>query len=76
MLGVHSIIKGDITIVATVCTFSPPMVSIFLRDGWSTGPIKYCYIHYEKGGDKFVGRYVTGIFSLSKDFGMLPVHWD
>ena len=39
------------------------------------GPIKDRYIHYEKLGDQFVGRSVTGISSLSKDFGMSPVHW-
>ena len=38
-------------------------------------PIKDQYIHYEKAGDQFVGRSVTGIFSLGKDFGMSPVHW-
>ena len=38
-------------------------------------PIKDRYIHYEKSGDQFVGRSVTGISSLSKYFGMLPVQW-
>ena len=51
------------------------MASICLRAGWSMGPIKDRYIHYEKLGDQFVGRSVTGISSLSKDFGMSPVHW-
>ena len=40
------------------------------------GPIKDQYIHYEKVGDQFVGRSVTVISSLSKDFGMSPLHWD
>ena len=52
------------------------MVLIFLMDGWSTGPIKDCYIYYEKAGDKFVGRSVTGISSLRKYFVMSQVHWD
>ena len=34
------------------------------------------YIHYEKAGDQFVGRTVTGISSLSVDFAVSPVHWD
>ena len=34
------------------------------------------YIHYEKAGDQFVGRCVTGIFSLGKYFATLPVYWD
>ena len=74
--GSHSIRKGAITIVATVCTVSPPMASICLRAGWSMGPIKYQYTHYEKVGDQFVVRSVNGISSLSKDFGMSPLHWD
>ena len=76
MLGAHSIRKGSITIFATGCTVSPPMASICLRAGWSTIPIKDQYTHYKKVGDQFVGRSVTGISSLSKDFGISPVHWD
>ena len=75
MLGAHSIIKEDTTIVATGCTVSLPMASIFLRDGWIMRPIKDQYIHYEKAGDEFVGRYVTGISSLREYFGISPVHW-
>ena len=52
------------------------MASICLRAGRSMGPIKDQYIHYEKVGDQFVGRSVTVISSLSKDFGMSPLHWD
>ena len=40
------------------------------------GPIKYRYINYEKAGDQFVGRSVTGISSLTTEFGVSPVHWD
>jgi hypothetical protein len=40
------------------------------------GPIKDRYIHYEKAGDQFVGRNVSGISSLSIDFAVSPVHWD
>ena len=76
MLGAHSIRKGAINIVATGCTVSPSMASICLRYGWSMVPIKDRYIHYKKSGDQFVGRSVNGISSLSKDFGMSPVHWD
>ena len=61
ILGAHSIRKEAITIVATGCTVSTPMASIFPRAGWSMGPIKYWYIHYKKVGDQFMRRYVTGI---------------
>ena len=64
MLGNHSIRKEDITIVATGCTVSTPMASICMRAGWSMGPRKYWYIHYEKAGDQFLGRSVTVIYSL------------
>ena len=40
------------------------------------GPIKYQYIHYEKTGDRFVGCSVTGIYLLTTEFGLSPVHWD
>ena len=66
MLGAHSVRKGAITIVATGCTVSPPIASIFLRDGWIMGPIKDRYTHYEKAGDQFLGWSVTGISSSSK----------
>ena len=38
-------------------------------------PIKDQYIHYDKAGDQFLGRSVTGISSLIKDFVNSPVHW-
>ena len=68
MLGAHHIRKVDIAIVDSVCTVSPPTASIYLRAGWSMGPIKYQYIHYEEAGVKFFGRSVTVISSLIKDF--------
>ena len=74
MLGAHSIRKGDITIVAIGYTVSPPIASICLRAGWSMGPIKDRYTHYEKAGDQFVGWSVTVISSSRKTFGMSPVH--
>ena len=75
-LGGHSVRKGAITLVASGCTVSLPMASICLRACWSMGPIKDRYIHYEKAGDQFVGRTVTGLSSLSKEFAISPVHWD
>ena len=75
-LGYHSIGKGAITVVSSVCNVSPPMASICLRSCWSMGPIKDQYIHYEKAVDQFVGRYVTSISSLTTEFGVSLVHWD
>ena len=75
-LGSHSCRKGAITLVSAGCTVSPPMAAICLRAGWSMGPVKDRYIHYEKAGDQFVGRCATGISSLGKEFATSPVYWD
>ena len=64
-IGTHSIRKGAISLVSAGCTVYPPMAAICLRAAWSMGNVKDCYIHYEKAGDEYVGRTVTGITSLS-----------
>ena len=75
-LGTHSCRKGAITVVSTGCTVLPPITSICLRAGWTLGTIKDRYIHYNKAGDQFCGRCVTGISSLKKEFATSPVYWD
>jgi len=40
------------------------------------GNVKDRYIHYEKAGDEFVGRSVTGISSLTPAFAVSPVYFD
>ena len=75
-LGTHSCRKGAITVVSTGCTVSPPIASICLRAGWTLGTVKDRYIHYNKAGDQFCGRCVTGISSLKKEFATSPVYWD
>ena len=75
-IGSHSVRKGSITLVSSGCTVSPPMSFICLRACWSMGPVKDTYIHYEKAGDQFVGRSVTGISSLSKQFAVSPAYFD
>jgi len=75
-LGSHSCRKGAITLVTTGCTVSPPMAAVCIRAGWSMGSVKDRYIHYEKAGDQFVGRTVTGIPALDCNFAISPVHWD
>ena len=75
-LGSHSCCKGAITLVSTGCTASPSMAAICLRAGWSMGNIKDHYIHYEKAGDQYCGRCVTGISSMRKEFVVSPVYWD
>ena len=74
-LGSHSCRKGAITLVSTGCTASPSMASICLRAGWSMGNVKDRYIHYEKSGDQYCGRSVTGISSMTRKFAVSPVYW-
>ena len=38
--------------------------------------IKDQYIHYDKVGDHFLGRSITGISFLKTEFLVSPVHWD
>ena len=57
----HSVRKVGTTIVASGCNVSPPMAYICSRSCWSMGSIKHQYTHYDKVGDQFWGRYVTGI---------------
>ena len=75
-LGSHSIRKGSALRCSTGCTVSPPMASICLRAGWSMGPVKERDIHYEKAGDQFVGRTVTGLDVTSEEFGISPCYFD
>ena len=75
-LGSHSVRQGSITLVSSGCTMSPPMSSICLMACWSMGPVKDRFIHYEKAGDQFVGRSVTGISSLSNEFAVSPAYFD
>ena len=72
----HSTIKGSITLVCSVCNVSPPMSSICLRECWSTVNVKDRYIHYEKSGDQFCGRSLTGISSLCKKFSVSPAYFE
>ena len=75
-LGSHSVRKGSASRCSTGCTVSPPMASICLRAGWSMGPVKERYIHYEKAGDQFVGRTVCGLDVTSEEFGVTTCHFD
>ena len=46
------------------------MASICLRAGWSMGPVKEKYIHYEKAGDQYVGRVAAGLNVNSTEFAV------
>ena len=74
-LGTHSVWKGSETLCSSGCTVSPPMESMCLCTGWSMGGVKDRYFHYDKAGDQFVGRTVTGISNGSEEFYLSPVFW-
>ena len=74
-IGTHSARKGAATHCSTGTTVSPPMASICLRAGWSMGPVKEKYIHYEKAGDQYVGRVATGLNVNSVEFVILPPYF-
>ena len=40
------------------------------------GPVNDIYIHNEKAGDRFVGRTVTGISFLTKEFTIYSCYFD
>ena len=75
-IGTHSARKGAATHCSTGSTVSPPMASICLRAGWSMGPVKEKYIHYEKAGDQYVGRVVTGLNVNSVEFTVSPPYFN
>ena len=58
------------------CTVSPPMSSICLQACWRMENVKDRYIHYNKSGDQFCGRSVTGISSLCKEFDVSPEYFE
>lgn len=58
-LGSHSIRKGIATALANN-PGGPEAVNIWLRAGWSLGPVQSRYLFEGAGGDQFVGRAATG----------------
>jgi len=60
-LGSHSVRKGACSFASAGSTVSPPMVSICLRAMWSMGSIKERYLQFEKAGDQYLGRVVSGL---------------
>ena len=74
-LGSHSIRKGAATYCCTGLHPGPPIVSIFLRVGWTVDRAKEQCLKYENTGDELVGRILTGIPPTSCDFGISAVYF-
>ena len=75
-LGSHSARKGSCSYASAGSTVSPPMVSICLRAMWSMGPVKERYLQYEKAGDQYLGRVVSGLDVNDVSFAISPPYFE
>jgi hypothetical protein len=71
-LGSHSARKGASSYASAGSTVCPPMVSICLRAMWSMGSVKERYLQYEKAGDQYLDRVVSGLDINSIAFATSP----
>ena len=75
-LGSHSARKGASSFASAGSTVSPPMVSICLRAMWSMGPVKERYLQYEKAGDQYLRRVVSGLDVNDVSFAISPPYFE
>ena len=67
-IGVHSIQKGAGRYASSGTTAAPGAVSVNNRGGWLLGGVRDVYLLYERAGDQYVGRILSGLDVLSPDF--------
>jgi hypothetical protein len=75
-LGSHSTWKGASSYASAGSTVCLPMVSICLHAMWCMGSVKERYLQYEKAGDQYLGRVVSGLDVNSIAFAMSPPFFD
>ncbi len=75
-LGSHSAWKGACSFAAAGSTVCPPMVSICLRAMWSMGLVKERYLQFEKAGDQYLGRVVSGLDVNDVSFAISPPYFE
>ena len=75
-LGSHSVRKGSCSYAAAGTTVAPPIVSICLRAMWSMGGVKERYLSFEKAGDQYLGRVITGMDCNEASFATSPPYFD
>lgn len=68
-IGIHSIRKGAGTFASSGTTAVPSSVSVNNRGGWTLGGVRDIYMLYERAGDQYVGRILSGMNVLSPRFG-------
>ena len=67
-LGVHSARKGGITFVSSGSTAAPNSVAVNNRAGLTLGGVRDVYMLYERDGDNYIGRLMSGLPALSSNF--------
>ncbi len=75
-LGLHSVRKGACSFAAAGSTVCPPMVSICLQAMWSMGLVKEHYLQFEKAGDQYLGRVISGLDVNNVSFAILPPYFE
>lgn len=74
-IGTHSFRKGVATFLSSMIG-GPNPVSIFLRAGWSLGPVQSRYILEGEGSDQLCGRAAAGHSITDANFAILPPHFN
>jgi hypothetical protein len=72
MIGTHSFRKGIASFLSGT-PGGPTAIAIYLRAGWSLGPVQSRYIL--EGGDQVCGRAATGLPVTDVSFSNLPPHF-
>jgi hypothetical protein len=74
-IGTHSFRKGVANFLCGMVGGASP-IAIYLRAGWSLGPVQSRYILECSGGDQLCGRAATGLDITTNEFASLPPHFD
>lgn len=74
MIGTHSFRKGIATFMSGT-PGGPTAISIYLRAGWSLGPVQSRYILEGEGGDQVCGRAASGLPLTDVSFANHPPHF-
>lgn len=73
-IGSHSC-RGGIASFLSGTPGGPTAIAIYLRAGWSLGPVQSRYILEGEGGDQVCGRAATGLPLTDVTFANLPAHF-
>ena len=71
-IAAHSTRKGGRSYCAGGSTNGPAFVTIMMRGGWSLEGIDKRYVRFERAGDQYVGRILSGLNVNTADFACLP----